>query len=78
MGGKGGITVGKKKGGLTIISMYNVGRGGGGAHREDCATQSRRVVILQHPTTLMDSDCHGVCGGGLGEGGSRGNIMFFM
>ena len=41
-GGKGGIRVGKKKGGLKIISMYNVGRGWGAVrigrtvpHRED-------------------------------------------
>ena len=46
--------VGKKEGGI-MISMYNVG-----GHREGCATQRRQVVILQHLTTLMDSDSNGV------------------
>ena len=73
MGGKGGIRAGKKKGGI-MISMYNVG----GEHREGCATQRRQVVILQHLTTLMDSDYNGVCRGGLGDGGSLVNIMFLM
>ena len=73
MGGKGGISAGKKKGGLTI-SMWNVGVG----HREECATQRRQVVSLQHLTMLMDSDCNGVYGEDLGEGGSLVTIMFFM
>ena len=64
MGGKGGIRVGKNKGGITI-SMYNVC----GRHSEGCATQ-RQVVSLQHLTTLMDSDCNGVCGGDLVKGGA--------
>ena len=63
MGGKGGTRVGKKKGGITI-SMYSVG----GGHGEGCGTQRRQVVILQHLTMLMDSDCSGVCGGDLGGG----------
>ena len=54
---------GKKKGGI-MISMYNVG-----GYGEGCATQRRQVVILQHLTTLMDSDCNGVCGGNLVMGG---------
>ena len=66
MGGKGGIRVGKKKGGITI-SMYSVCVGG---DREGCATQRRQVVILQHLTNLMDSDCEGVCGGDLANGGA--------
>ena len=57
MGGEGGIKAMKKKLGI-MISMYN-----GGVHRVGCATQRRQVVILQHLTTLMDSDCNGVCGG---------------
>ena len=72
MDGKGGIRAEKKKGGLTI-STYSVW----GHPREGCATQRRLVVILQHLTTLMDSDCIGV-GGGLAEGGSLVNIMFFI
>ena len=65
--------VGGKKGGLTI-SMYNVCEG----HGEGCATQRRQVVILQHLITQMDSDCEGVYGGGLVEGGSLVNIMSCM
>ena len=60
MCGKGGIRAGKKKEGLTIC-MYNVGV----VHREGCATQRRQVVILQHLTSLMDSDCNGICAGDL-------------
>ena len=63
MGGKGGIRAGKKKEGITI-SMYSAG-----GHGEGCATQRRQVGILQHLTTLMDSDCNGVCGGDLIIGG---------
>ena len=55
-GGKRGIT----------ISRHSVG---GGGHREGCTTQRRQVVTLQHLTTLMDSDCKGVCGGDLIMGG---------
>ena len=65
MGGKGGIRVGKKKGGIKI-SMYNVG----GRHGESCTTQRLQVVILQHLPTLMDSDCHGVCWGDLVKAGA--------
>ena len=36
-----------------------------GGHGEGCATQRRQVVILQHLTMQMDSDCEGVCGGDL-------------
>ena len=54
-GGKGGIT----------ISTHNVGR----RHAEGGTTQKRQVVTLQHLTTLMDSDCNGVCGGDLIMGG---------
>ena len=72
MRGKGGIRAVKKKGCLTI-SMYNVG-----GHREGCETQRRQVVSLQHLTTLMDSDCNGVCVGVLGEGGSLVTIAVFM
>ena len=64
MGGKEGIRVGKKEGGI-MISMYNVSWG----HREGCATQRRQVVIPQHLTTLMDSDYNGVSGGDLVKGG---------
>ena len=62
MGGKGGIRVGKKKEGITI-SLYSAWGGKGSAvqHR-------KQVVILQHPTTLMDSDCNGVCGRDLVKG----------
>ena len=56
---------GKKKGGITI-SLYRVGVG----HGEGCATQRRQVVILQHLTMLMDSDCEWVCGGYLVKGGA--------
>ena len=73
MGGKGGKTAGKQKAGLTF-TRHNVGWG----HAEGCATQRRQVVILQHLTTLMDTDCDRVCGGGLGQGGNLVNIMFFM
>ena len=47
-----------------MISMYNVG-----GHREGCAIQRRQVVILQHLTMLMDSDCNGVCRWDLVKGG---------
>ena len=57
-----------------MISTYNVE----GVHREGSIAQRRQVVTLQHLTTLMDSDCNGVCGEGLGEGGSLVTIMFFM
>ena len=56
MGGKGGIRVGKKKGGI-MISMCNVGW-----HGEGCATQRRQVVILQHLPTLRDSTVMGFVG----------------
>ena len=49
-----------------------------GGHGEGCATQRRQVVILQHLTMQMDSDCEGLCGGGLGEGGNLVNIMLFL
>ena len=50
-GGKGGI----------MISTHNVG----GETRERQYIQRREVMILWHLTTLMDSDCNGVCGGDL-------------
>ena len=56
--------MGKKKGGITI-NMYSVG-----VHGEGCATQRRQVVILQHLTMLMDSDCERVCGGDLMKRGA--------
>ena len=49
-----------------------------GGHGEGCTTQRGQVVILQHLTTQMDSDCEGVCCGGLGKGGNLVNIMFFL
>ena len=61
MCGKGGI---RGKRGITI-STHNVG----GGHGEGSTTQRRQVVILQHLTTLTDSDCNGVCGGDLIIGG---------
>ena len=64
MAGKGGRRGEKKKGGITN-SMHNVegimGR---------TATQRRKVVTLQHLTTLMDSDSKGVCRGDLVMGES--------
>ena len=54
---------GKKKGGITI-SMYSVGQAQGGL------CDSRQVVILQHLTVLMDSDCEGICVGNLVTGGA--------
>ena len=56
---------GKKERGITI-NMYSVGAG----HGEGCATQKRQVMILQHLTMLMDSDCEWVCGGDLVKGGT--------
>ena len=58
----GGISGGKKKEGI-MISMYSAW-----GHREGCATPRRQAVILQHLTTLMDSDCEGVCGRDLVKG----------
>ena len=55
MGEKGGI----------MISIHNIG---GGEHGEGCTTQRRQVVILQHLTTLMDSDYNRVHGGDLLKG----------
>ena len=63
MDGKGWIRAGKKKEGITI-SMYSVWGGTGRA-----VQQRRQVVILQHLTMLMDSDCEQVCGGDLVKGG---------
>ena len=57
--------MGKKNGGITV-NMYSVCVG----HGEGCATQRRQVVILQHHTMLMDSDCEQVCGGVLVKGGA--------
>ena len=63
--------MGKKKGGI-MISMYNVGAG----ERGGFATERRQVVILQHLTMLMDSDCNGVCGGTWGSGEpSKHNVL---
>ena len=71
--GREGYGRGKIKGGITI-SMYNVRLG----HSEGCATQRRQVVILQHLTMLMDSDCNGDFWWDFVEVGSLVNIMFFM
>ena len=60
MGGQGGISGGKKKGGIKI-SMHRGGREKG----EGCTTQRGQVVILQHFAMLMDSDCNVVFRGDL-------------
>ena len=50
-----------------MISTHNVaGRG----TRERQYIQKRQVMILYHLTMLMDTDCNGVCGGGLDNRGS--------
>ena len=51
---------------------------GVGDHRENSVAQRRHIVDLWHLAALMDGGCGGVCGEGLGEGGSLVNIMFFM
>ena len=71
MGGKGGIRAGKRKRALRLACIVR------GGHRESCATQRRQVVILQHLTIQMDSDCEGMWGE-LGEGENLVNIMFFL
>ena len=49
---------------------------GHGGHGEGCARQRRQVVILQHLTTYMDSDCEQVCGGDLVKGEpSKHNVL---
>ena len=48
-----------------MISMYKCGCGGTGR----AVQQRRQVVILQHLTTLIDSDYNGVRGGHLVKGG---------
>ena len=50
-GREGGIRVGTKKGGI-MISMYNVRVG----HGNGSTARRGQVVILQHFSTLMDSD----------------------
>ena len=67
MGGKGGI---RGERGITI-GTQNVWRG----HGEGSITQRRQVVILQHLTMLMDSDCNGVCDGDLIMGKSSNHIV---
>ena len=49
-----------------MISTYNVGVEG---HKEGSIAERRQVVTLYHLTTLMNSDCNGVCGGDLIMGG---------
>ena len=51
---KGGI---KRKGALRLACIV------WGVHGEGCATQRRQVMILQHLTMLMDSDCEWGWGG---------------
>ena len=58
--GKGGVK-GVRRITITTHNMW-------GWHGEGCATQGRQVVILQHLTTLMDSDCNGVCWANLVKG----------
>lgn len=48
-----------------------VGTGSAVQHR-------KQVVILQNLTSLMDSECGGVCGGCLVMGGGLVNIMFLI
>ena len=57
MGGKGGI---RGKMGITI-STHNIV----GGHGEGSIAQRRQVVIPQHLTLLMYSDCKGVYSGDL-------------
>ena len=57
-GGRRGIR------GITISTRNVVG-----GHEEGSTAQRRQAVTLWHLTTLMDSDCNGVCGGDLTMGG---------
>ena len=68
---EGSGKVGKNAG--SMISMYNWW-----GHEEGCATHRRQVVILQHLTTLMDSDRNGVFGGNLIIGGNVLTTMLLL
>ena len=72
MCGKGGISVGIKKGGLTI-SMYNVGRAWGRLCNTVKTSSDSIASYYAGGLTVM-----GYGEGCLGEGGPLVNIMFFM